>query len=129
MVSRCTLRGKKNVTKSKEAKRAAGGRGELIVSIIRMSQKALMAVLLMVGIGYLGGTMAILFAPELADPLARYTQVFIPLFQLEIGVYGLGSTLENVQKLRVQIDELNGKTQQNTSAAPESEDDDGNSNG
>lgn len=79
----------------------------VIYSIVRMSQKALMFVLAMVAVGYLGGLIAILFDTSLAQPLADFTQIFIPLFQLEIGVYGLGSTLENVQKIRKQINEIN----------------------
>lgn len=82
----------------------------VIYSILRMSQKALMIVLCLIGVGYLGGLIAIVFDTELATPLAEFSQVFIPLFQLEIGVYGVGSTLENVQKIRAQIDEINGRT-------------------
>lgn len=79
----------------------------IVYSILRMSQKALMFVLAMVGVGYIGGMIAILFDQALAKPLAEFTQIFIPLFQLEIGVYGLGSTLENVQKIRKQISNIN----------------------
>jgi len=81
----------------------------IVYSILRMSQKALMFVLALIGIGYIGGAIAIVFEPAMAEPLAKYSQIFIPLFQLEIGVYGLGSTLENVQKIRSQIDTMNGK--------------------
>lgn len=83
----------------------------VIYSILRMSQKALLFVLILIGIGYIGGTAAIMFNPELSEPLSRFAQVFIPLFQLEIGVYGLGSTLENVQKIRAQIDSINKEPQ------------------
>ena len=86
----------------------------IVYSILRMSQKALMFVLAMVGVGYIGGMIAILFDQTLAQPLAEFTQIFIPLFQLEIGVYGLGSTLENVQKIRKQISGIN-KTGENLS--------------
>lgn len=82
----------------------------VIYSIVRMSQKALMFVLALIGAGYIGGAIAIVFDTELAEPLAKYSQIFIPLFQLEIGVYGLGSTLENVQKIRGQIEQMNEKT-------------------
>lgn len=75
-----------------------------IVSIVRMSQKALMVVLALIGIGYIGGLISILFDQSLAQPMAEFTKIFIPLFQLEIGVYGFGSTLENVQKIRNQIE-------------------------
>lgn len=85
----------------------------VIYSIVRMSQKALMFVLALIGAGYIGGAIAIVFDTSLAEPLAKYSQIFIPLFQLEIGVYGLGSTLENVQKIRGQIDQMNGKTAEN----------------
>lgn len=81
----------------------------IVYSVIRMSQKALMFVLVLIAIGYIGGVFAIIFSPELSQPLAEYTQIFIPLFQLEIGVYGLGSTIENVQKIRNQIAEFNQK--------------------
>ena len=82
----------------------------VIYSIVRMSQKALMFVLALIGVGYIGGAIAIVFDTRLSEPLAKYSQIFIPLFQLEIGVYGLGSTLENVQKIRGQIDQMNEKT-------------------
>lgn len=85
----------------------------VIYSIVRMSQKALMFVLALIGVGYIGGAIAIVFDTGLAEPLAKYSQIFIPLFQLEIGVYGLGSTLENVQKIRGQIEQMNGKTAEN----------------
>lgn len=58
----------------------------------------------MIGIGFLGGIVAILFNPELSHALSEYAEVFVPVFQLEIGVYGLGSTFENVQKIKSQID-------------------------
>lgn len=58
----------------------------------------------MIGIGFLGGIIAILFKPELSQALSEYAEVFVPVFQLEIGVYGLGSTFENVQKIKSQID-------------------------
>ena len=86
------------------------GQASIVYSIVRMSQKALMFVLGLIGVGYIGGAIAIVFDTNLAEPLAKYSQIFIPLFQLEIGVYGLGSTLENVQKIRGQIDQMNGKT-------------------
>lgn len=83
----------------------------VIYSILRMSQKALLFVLILIGIGYIGGTVAIMFNPDLSEPLSQFAQVFIPLFQLEIGVYGLGSTLENVQKTRAQINSINQEPQ------------------
>ena len=93
----------------------------VIYSIIRMSQKALMFVLAMVGVGYLGGLIAILFDQSISQPLAEFTQVFIPLFQLEIGVYGLGSTLENVQKIRGKIDSISGESAKFAPKTPSSE--------
>ena len=87
-------------------------RNQIITSIIRMSQKALVWVLVMIGTGYIGGLIAILFKPELSAAMTEYAQIFIPVFQLEIGVYGLGSTLENVQKIKTQVDRITQKTQQ-----------------
>jgi hypothetical protein len=80
-----------------------------IISIFRMSQKALMVVLALIGVGYLGGMISILFDQSLAQPMAEFTKIFIPLFQLEIGVYGFGSTLENIQKIKGQIESINKK--------------------
>jgi|GEM_PF-2216334 len=79
----------------------------MIYSILRMSQKALMFVLILIGVGYIGGMISLLVNADLAKPLSDFTQIFIPLFQLEIGVYGLGSTVENVQKIRNQIKDFN----------------------
>lgn len=79
----------------------------IVYSILRMSQKALIFVLILVGIGYVGSIISIIVDPTLADPLSDFSKVFIPLFQLEIGVYGLGSTVENVQKIKQQIDDFN----------------------
>lgn len=93
----------------------------IVYSILRMSQKALMFVLAMVAVGYICGIISILFDPSLSQPLAEFTQVFIPLFQLEIGVYGLGSTLENVQKIRKQIDTINHSSEKTTVETPENE--------
>ena len=87
-------------------------RNQIITSIIRMSQKALVWVLVMIGTGYIGGLIAILFKPELSAAMTEYANIFIPVFQLEIGVYGLGSTLENVQKIKTQVDRITQKTQQ-----------------
>lgn len=98
---------------TQKAGKDKSGQTSLVYSIVRMSQKALMFVLALIGVGYIGGAIAIVFDTNLAEPLAKYSQIFIPLFQLEIGVYGLGSTLENVQKIRGQIDQMNGKTAEN----------------
>lgn len=104
----------------------------IVYSILRMSQKALMFCLVLIGVGYIGGLIAIVFEPTLAQPLAEFTQIFIPLFQLEIGVYGLGSTLENVQKIRKEISLYDGKkteisAQNNaTNGHPEENNDDDN---
>lgn len=93
-----------------------------VVTIVRMSQKALIFVLAMVAVGYLGGFISILFDTALAKPLAEFSQIFIPLFQLEIGVYGLGSTLENVQKIRKEINEIN-ETNQDSNSESSTQDD------
>lgn len=81
-------------------------RRDMIRDIIRMSQKALAYVLAMVAVGFVGGMIAIIAEPELANALAGYAAVFVPVFQLEIGVYGLGSTMENVQKIKAQVDKM-----------------------
>ena len=86
----------------------------VIYSILRMSQKALIYVLLLVGVGYIGGLIAIVANADLSKPLSDFSQIFIPLFQLEIGVYGFGSTLENVQKIRSQIDDINAQSARKT---------------
>ena len=57
----------------------------------------------LIGAGYIGGLVAICIRPELAEPLERFAGVFTPVWTLEIGMYGLGSTLENMQKARTQI--------------------------
>ena len=80
---------------------------EIIVSIIRMSQKALGYVLAMIAVGYVGGLIAIVAEPDLADPLSKYAKVFVPVFQLEIGIYGVGSTFENVTKLISKVNSMN----------------------
>lgn len=84
----------------------------IVYSIIRMSQKALIFVLALIGVGYIGGIIAIIADPSLSKPLSDFSMIFIPLFQLEIGVYGLGSTVENVQKIRNQITEFNKKPEE-----------------
>ena len=94
-----------NVPKE-SAHRDEASRKEIVISILRMSQKALGCILVLVGIGYIGGLFAICFRPELAEALTMYTKPFIPLFQLEIGVYGFGSTLENIQKIKAQVEDL-----------------------
>lgn len=87
-----------------------GGTREVILSIVRMSQKALACVLAFVAIGFFGGLIAIAFRPDLADAMTKYADVFVPVFQLEIGVYGLGSAAENITKIKTQIDVITGKT-------------------
>jgi len=82
-------------------------RTELVRAIVRMSQKALGWTLAMVGVGYVGGLITICFDKSLAEPLSRYAEVFVPVFQLEIGVYGLGSTVEQYQKIKTQLDNIN----------------------
>lgn len=94
----------------------------IVYSILRMSQKALIFVLCLIGIGYIGGMIAIGIDPSISEPLSAYSQIFIPLFQLEIGVYGLGSTLENVQKIKSNISAINKEPEKQV-------DDDESSNG
>ncbi|MBE5802548.1 MAG: hypothetical protein E7319_09720 [Clostridiales bacterium] len=98
---------KHNRSPTATGQEADTSRKEIISSILRMSQKALACVLGMVGVGYIGGLFAVFFKPELAESLTMYTKPFIPLFQLEIGVYGFGSTLENLQKIKTQVDAIN----------------------
>lgn len=80
---------------------------DVVKQILRMSQKALACTLLLVGMGYIGGLIAIFFKPDLADALQRYANIFTPVWSLEIGMYGIGSTLENVQKIKNQISAVN----------------------
>lgn len=81
--------------------------GDMVRQIIRMSQKALACTLALIGVGYIGGLAAICIRPELAEPLQQFAQIFTPVWSLEIGMYGLGSTLENLQKARGQINAIN----------------------
>lgn len=80
---------------------------DVVKQILRMSQKALACTLALVGVGYVGGLIAICFRPDLADALERYANIFTPVWSLEIGMYGIGSTLENVQKIKSQIAAIN----------------------
>lgn len=77
---------------------------DIVRQILRMSQKALGFTLAMIGVGYVGGLIAICVSQDLAEPLRSFAEVFTPVWQLEIGVYGIGSTLENIQKLKTQIE-------------------------
>lgn len=86
---------------------SADQRKELVLTIVRMSQKALGCIIALIAVGYLGGCIAIVCKPELANALCQYAGVFVPVFQVEIVAYGLGSTLENVQKIKTQVDSLN----------------------
>ena len=52
--------------KNKPADTVQDKGSQIITSIIRMSQKALICVLMMIGIGYIGGIIAILFKAELS---------------------------------------------------------------
>lgn len=79
-------------------------RADLVKSILRMSQKAMGWTLAMIGLMCVGGMIAICISPALATSISQYAQVFVPVFVTEIGMYGLGSTLENVQKVRSQVD-------------------------
>lgn len=98
---------------------AAAQRSDIVRDIIRMSQKALGYVLAMIAVGYIGGLIAIIFNPALSEALSKYASIFTPVFQLEIGVYGLGSTLENVQKIKAKIDAISTeKTESATDDMP-----------
>ena len=73
---------------------------EFVKQILRMSQKALACTLALIGVGYVGGLAAICIKPELADPLHEFADIFTPVWTVEIGMYGIGSTLENLQKFK-----------------------------
>ena len=75
----------------------------VVREILRMSQKAIGCTLAFIGIGYIGGLIAICIDPTLAEPLERYASVFTPVWQLEIGVYGLGSTVEKLPNIKKQL--------------------------
>lgn len=77
---------------------------DIVRQILRMSQKALGFTLAMIGVGYVGGLIAICVSQDLSEPLRSFAEVFTPVWQLEIGVYGIGSTLENIQKLKTKIE-------------------------
>lgn len=100
-------------------------RADLVRAIVRMSQKALGWTLATMFVGYIGGLITICFDPELSGPLSQYAEVYTPVFQLEIGVYGLGSTLEQLQKIKTKIDSLNKEdpvdAQKNTDTAAQSD--------
>lgn len=84
---------------------------EFVKQILRMSQKALACTLALIGVGYVGGLAAICIKPELADPLQEFADIFTPVWTVEIGMYGVGSTLENLQKFKninANVDDSNG---------------------
>lgn len=84
---------------------------EFVKQILRMSQKALACTLALIGVGYVGGLAAICIKPELADPLQEFADIFTPVWTVEIGMYGIGSTLENLQKFKninANVDDSNG---------------------
>lgn len=84
---------------------------EFVRQILRMSQKALACTLALIGVGYVGGLAAICIKPELADPLQEFADIFTPVWTVEIGMYGIGSTLENLQKFKninANVDDSNG---------------------
>lgn len=84
-------------------------KAEIVKSILRMSQKAMGWTLAMVGIGFVGGLAAVCIRPTLAEPISQYAQVFVPVFVAEIGMYGIGSTLEKLPFART--DETKDKTE------------------
>ena len=71
-------------------------KAEIVKSILRMSQKAMGWTLAMIGVGFVGGLVAVCIRPALAEPISQYAQVFVPVFVAEIGMYGIGSTLEKL---------------------------------
>lgn len=84
---------------------------DVVKQILRMSQKALACTLALIGVGYVGGLAAICIRPELAEPLMDFADVFTPVWTVEIGMYGIGSTLENLQKVKnvnAGVDDSNG---------------------
>ena len=83
----------------------------VVREILRMSQKAIACTLAFIGIGYVGGLIAIFFKPELAEPLERYASVFTPVWQMEIGVYGIGSTVEKIPGLKSKLSSVSDETQ------------------
>ena len=78
----------------------------VVTQILRMSQKALACTLALIGVGYVGGLAAIFFRPEIAPELMQYADIFTPVWTIEIGMYGVGSTLENLQKVKTQVETL-----------------------
>lgn len=80
---------------------------DIVRQILRMSQKALACTLALIGVGYIGGLIAICASPGLSEPLQAYAEIFTPVWQLEIGMYGIGSTLENLQKMKAQLSNIN----------------------
>lgn len=84
----------------------------VVTQILRMSQKALACTLALIGVGYVGGLAAIFFRPDVSDALTKYASIFTPVWTVEIGLYGVGSTLENLQKVKAQVETL-GTTETN----------------
>lgn len=78
----------------------------VVTQILRMSQKAMGCTLALVGLGYIGGLVAIFFRPNVAQEFVQYASIFTPVWSIEIGMYGIGSTLENLQKVKSQVDAL-----------------------
>ena len=88
-------------------------RTDLVKSILRMSQKAMGWTLAMIGLGFVGGLVAVCIRPALAEPISQYAQVFVPVFVAEIGMYGIGSTLEKLPAARTQADAQKDTTTEN----------------
>lgn len=70
----------------------------VVTQILRMSQKALACTLALIGVGYVGGLAAIFFRPDVSEALTKYASIFTPVWTVEIGLYGVGSTLEKFAK-------------------------------
>lgn len=82
--------------------------GDVVKQILRMSQKALGWTLALIGVGYIGGMIAICILPDRADALRDFANIFTPVWTVEIGMYGIGSTLENLQKVKAQVSAIQG---------------------
>lgn len=86
---------------------------DVVRQILRMSQKAMACTLALIGVGYVGGLLALFFRPDIAEELTQYASIFTPVWSIEIGMYGVGSTLENLTKVKNQINSINQTDEEN----------------